>query len=103
MQFSLRDSLLVLLLLFCVFVPLLADGTDDNPDDDSGIDAVVILLFMFFGLGVGVVVTQVLSIFGEAIPYTVLVFLLGLLFSTAADSVGKYYTPTILLHHLLSY
>eukprot|EP01040_Poterioochromonas_malhamensis_P013678 gene13678-15075_t len=90
MQFSLRDSLLVLLLLFCVFVPLLADGTDDNPDDDSGIDAVVILLFMFFGLGVGVVVTQVLSIFGEAIPYTVLVFLLGLLFSTAADSVGSF-------------
>lgn len=34
----------------------------------------------------GVLISQFLSIFGEAIPYTVLVFLLGILFSTAADS-----------------
>jgi hypothetical protein len=63
-------------------------GNDENDSGDE-IDPVIILLFMFFGLGVGVLLSQVLSIFGEAVPYTVLVFLLGMLFSTAADSNGK--------------
>lgn len=46
-------------------------------------DPVVVLLFMFFGLIVGIVILQLLSHFGESIPYTVVVFITGLVFSLA--------------------
>lgn len=66
-------------------------GSDDGGTDDDGdqLEATNIILFLFFGLGLGVVVTQVLSIWGESIPYTVVIFLLGLLFSLADSSRGK--------------
>jgi NhaP-type Na+/H+ or K+/H+ antiporter len=78
--------LVIALLLFCVG-SVQAEEADDSPES---IDVVTILLFMFFGLGCGVIVSQFLSIFGEAVPYTVLVFLMGLLFSTAADTPGTF-------------
>jgi len=42
---------------------------------------VVIILFMFFGLGIGIIIMQILSAIGDPLPYTVVVFMAGLLFS----------------------
>jgi hypothetical protein len=49
------------------------------------------LLFMCFGIGVGILFMQVLNKIGDPIPYTVVVFIAGILFSLAnKDSTGKY-------------
>jgi len=48
-----------------------------------------ILLFMFFGIGVGVIFMQVLNRIGDPVPFTVVVFMAGVLFSLAnKDSTG---------------
>lgn len=61
-------------------------------DEEEGLESTVVLLFMFFGLAVGIIAMQVLSFFGEAIPYTCLVFLLGAIFSVGNNTHdGKYY------------
>lgn len=65
-------------LALCVLLSLFASV---RADDSS--DPVVVLLFMFFGLIVGVVIMQVLSYIGDPIPYTVVVFVTGLIFSVA--------------------
>eukprot|EP01038_Epipyxis_sp_PR26KG_P010392 gene10392-13958_t len=44
----------------------------------------ITILFLFFGLMVGLLVMQFMSIFGEALPYTVLVFLVGVIFATVS-------------------
>lgn len=77
-----------LLSLFFILYLIHPVSAADDDNDDTSIEVVTVLLFMFFGLGVGVVVSQILSYVGEAVPYTVLVFLLGLLFSTLADTEG---------------
>jgi hypothetical protein len=56
-------------------------------DSDSG--DIPVLVFMFIGLAVGIIMMQLLSFFGESIPYTCLLFLLGGLFSFVnSDSSG---------------
>lgn len=50
-------------------------------DEEEGLEATVVLLFMFFGLAIGILAMQGLSLVGEPIPYTCLVFLLGVIFS----------------------
>lgn len=60
-------------------------------DEEDGLEQTVVLLFMFFGLGVGILAMQLLSFFGDAIPYTCLVFLIGVLFSLGnTKSNGKF-------------
>jgi uncharacterized membrane protein YbjE (DUF340 family) len=85
-----RSVLLFAVAGIVLFWTVTAADDDYSDDYSKSINTVNILLFMFFGLALGVVVSQLLSIFGEAIPYTVLVFLLGMLFSTAADSPGSF-------------
>jgi hypothetical protein len=87
---SFRSILLFAVTGVVLFSTVTAADDDYSDDYSKSINSVNILLFMFFGLALGVVVSQLLSIFGEAIPYTVLVFLLGMLFSTAADSPGSF-------------
>lgn len=71
-------------------------GKDDDDGGDKETEPVVVILFCFFGLMLGTFISQVLSIYGEAIPYTVVVFLLGALFalsskgSTLGDSVHSW-------------
>ena len=74
-------------------------GTSDNDDGDreaKETEPVVVILFCFFGLMLGTFISQVLSIYGEVIPYTVVVFLLGALFalsskgSTLGDSIHSW-------------
>ena len=84
-----NNFLLILGFLLSLLIKCYATSDDDN-DDGASLESVTILLFMFFGLGVGVIVSQILSFVGEAVPYTVLVFLLGLLFSTLADTEGTF-------------
>lgn len=67
------------------------DDNDAGDDDEESMKSVVVLLFMFFGLAVGIMVTQFLSIVGEAVPYTCVVFLLGVLFAVASNSGGMIY------------
>lgn len=74
-------------LLICLSLLLTSVYAEENKED--GLEPTVIILFMFFGLGLGIVVMQVLSVFGEAVPYTVVVFVLGVIFSAAADKKGK--------------
>ena len=56
---------------------------ESKMDDDAVLsaDPTDVLLFMFFGLGVGILILQVLSHFGDPIPYTVVVFIFGCLVS----------------------
>ena len=44
---------------------------------------------MFFGLGVGIIAMQILSYIGEPVPYTVVVFVLGMLFSLGNNDGSK--------------
>lgn len=56
-----------------------------------------ILLFMFFGIGVGIILMQFLNKIGDPVPFTVVVFISGILFSLASkDSTGM----TCLLSYL---
>ena len=67
-------------------------GEEDNNDDGGTMESTVVLLFMFFGLGLGIVLMQLLSKIGEAIPYTCAVFVLGLLFAglaSSTDTLGR--------------
>ena len=56
----------------------------------------VVLLFMFLGLIAGIVVLQLMSKFGERIPYTVVIFLLGLCLAATAVSSGGAWTDSII-------
>lgn len=56
-----------------------------SSDENEGLSHVLVLLFMFFGLSLGIFVMQTLSHVGEAIPYTVLVFLMGIVFAAISD------------------
>ncbi len=48
-----------------------------------------ILLFMFFGIGVGIVIMQCLNKLGDPVPFTVVVFIAGILLSLAnKESTG---------------
>lgn len=59
-------------------------------EDHAKPDAIDVLLFMFFGIGVGVVFMQFLNKIGDPVPYTVVVFIAGILFSLAnKDGTGK--------------
>jgi NhaP-type Na+/H+ or K+/H+ antiporter len=52
-------------------------------------EALQVVLFMFFGIGVGIIFMQFLNYIGDPIPYTVAVFIAGILFSLAnKDSTG---------------
>ena len=86
------------LLLFGFFIILntgLSQGValkDENGDDEEEMESTVVLLFMFFGLAVGIVLMQILSKVGETIPYTCAVFIMGLIFAgltSSNDTLGK--------------
>jgi hypothetical protein len=83
MKASKLISCLLLVLLSCLLFHARAE--EDSKDEDP----TVVILFMFFGLGLGIVVMQLLSIFGEAIPYTCVVFILGIIFSSANKHTGN--------------
>ena len=78
---------IIIIILFCNFSPyVLATDDDYEEKEDTSSD---ILFFMFLGLACGVGISQIISHYGEAIPYTVLVFLVGMLFSTAVNQSGS--------------
>lgn len=68
---------LALLLLVTLFTTCRAEQDHEKPD------AIDVLLFMFFGIGVGVLFMQFLNKIGDPVPYTVVVFIAGILFSLA--------------------
>ena len=94
-----RLSSKVVFALGCIFMLLGARGEASNGSDDpehteheSAHNATVVLMFMFFGIGVGALLMQVLSHCGDPLPYTCVVFFFGLLFSLAnKDSTGRLY------------
>jgi hypothetical protein len=53
--------------------------TPVKAEDDA--EPVTIILFMFFGLMIGILIMQVLSALGDPVPYTCVVFLSGIIFS----------------------
>lgn len=57
--------------------------------EEDSLEATNVVLFLFFGLGMGVLVMQVLSYYGEPVPYTVLVFVMGAFFSLCTSNEGK--------------
>lgn len=63
----------------------LSNGKEEEKEDLSH---VLVLLFMFFGLSLGILLMQLLSHVGEAIPYTVLVFLMGVMFDAISHRSG---------------
>jgi len=49
--------------------PDVQEGNDhDDLADVNGVEPIVIVLFMFFGLGIGIVIMQLLSIVGTTCP-----------------------------------
>jgi predicted membrane channel-forming protein YqfA (hemolysin III family) len=79
---SLQRFSLAALLLGSLFQLCAAEG-EGKPEP------LQIVLFMFFGIGVGIVFMQVLNKMGDPIPYTVAVFIAGILFSLAnRDGTG---------------
>ena len=64
--------------------------TDDIHDETEKEPEV--LLFLFFGLVVGVIVYQIISIYEEIIPYTVIVFIIGVIIGAiqSSSSVGTF-------------
>lgn len=70
---------------------------DDKDDDGDDLSSTTVILFMFLGLSTGIVITQVLSHYGEDIPYTCVVFFVGVLSSlidkdsgTLGNSISKW-------------
>lgn len=93
-----KELYLVALILFALAVTVLSQENEKNDDDDSGesLNEVVVLLFLIVGLGIGIIVNQFLSIFGEYVPYTCLVFLLGMALSQAYKEDGKVFLKVFL-------
>lgn len=52
----------------------------------SSSDPQLVILFMFFGLCLGIFAMQILSRYGEMIPYTVMIFILGIFFAFISKS-----------------
>lgn len=67
-------------LLFCIFFCNAHSSGDDDSENDE-LEATNVILFLFFGLGLGILVTQVLSHLEDTVPYTVVIFVLGVIFS----------------------
>lgn len=70
---------------------------DENNTEVDELSNVLVLLFMFVGLSLGVLIMQTLSHVGEAIPYTVLVFLTGIIF--AAISTERHGKLLVFFHN----
>jgi len=86
--FIMRKPEAILLLFLSAFTVIAFCQDASNDDGSNELNEVVVLLFLIVGLGIGIIVNQFLSIFGEYIPYTCLVFLLGLALSQAYKEDG---------------
>lgn len=66
-------------------------GVDDDLPELSN-DPTDIVLFMFFGLSLGIVTMQILSRIGDIVPYTVVIFIFGVLISlfNQANDLGMW-------------
>jgi NhaP-type Na+/H+ or K+/H+ antiporter len=77
----------IIVILYLFFpIKLTSASSDDN--SASADDPVCVILFMFFGLCSGIIIMQLLSRFGEAIPYTVVIFILGVVSSGISNVHG---------------
>jgi NhaP-type Na+/H+ or K+/H+ antiporter len=70
---------------------------DINGDDviDERKNPTVALLFMFFSLSIGIITMQILSYFGDKIPYTVVLFIIGIIISFTSQTKHASDTWTI--------
>lgn len=80
-------GVLCMLLVLLMSVPMVTASSDSEATSDP----VVVILFMFFGLAMGIIIMQALSAMGEPVPYTCVVFATGIIFSlgTKGDGGGK--------------
>lgn len=87
-----RVLLALLSLLLIGTKQVLAEDDEHNESAES----TVFILFLFFGLLVGILIFQFLSNYGEIIPYTCVVFILGIIIATidGAYSAGEDYSYT---------
>lgn len=65
------------------------EDEEEDDEDEEGLQKTIVLLFMFFGLSLGILVMQALSYVGEVVPYTVIIFILGMIFALCDDRSGK--------------
>jgi len=82
-------SLLCILALFLVMTPSV------EASDDATSNPVVVILFMFFGLGMGIFIMQGLSALGDPIPYTCVIFAVGIIFSLCTKGNGGIYSDVL--------
>lgn len=76
-------SLFAVLCACSLFALSRAENDNEKPEP------LQIVLFMFFGIGVGILFMQILNKIGDPVPYTVAVFIAGILFSLAnKDGTG---------------
>ena len=77
--------------MLCYIVCLSSVYGHSDYDVSNDADPVVTILFIAFGLGIGILIQQVLSKLGDPVPYTVVVFIAGLVFSSwTRDNAGMY-------------
>eukprot|EP01031_Cornospumella_fuschlensis_P035805 gene35805-43429_t len=71
------------LLLFCLLSITfnVVHCSDDDDTESNDLESTDVLLFLFFGLGIGILVTQILSHWEDTVPYTVVIFVIGVIFS----------------------
>lgn len=90
MSFALLSKGRMLLILLATL--FLACSAAEESEQPEPID---VLLFMFFGIGVGVLFMQFLNKIGDPVPYTVVVFIAGILFALAnKDGTGNLAPPS---------
>lgn len=77
--------------MLCYMVCLSSVYGHSDYDVSNDADPVVTILFIAFGLGIGILIQQVLSKLGDPVPYTVVVFIAGLVFSSwNREDAGMY-------------
>ena len=87
------------LLLSSIYQLCAAESESEKPE------ALQIVLFMFFGIGIGILFMQILNKIGDPVPYTVVVFIAGILLSLSnRDGTGKCtLSPTYNKHNFILY
>lgn len=54
--------------------------------DETNSNSTVVILFLFFGITIGIITWQILSRYAKTLPYPVVIFFLGILFSAVVDT-----------------
>jgi di/tricarboxylate transporter len=84
-------SLFVINIVWLVFtcaapLRLVSNVQSNDKDDSTANDPIAVMLFLFFGLCLGIFVLQIISRIKTDIPYTVVIFVIGVVCSSLSNT-----------------